>query len=63
MKVLRVASPRYIPSDDKEAAQRRHDRWEPWPHTAGQSPSIPNIDSPKTCGATLDLRRHAAQAR
>jgi hypothetical protein len=52
-----------IPSDDKEAVQRRHDRWEPWPHTVSQSRSIPKIDSPKPCLAALDLRRHAAQAR
>ncbi|PAW71890.1 MAG: hypothetical protein B9S26_15105 [Opitutia bacterium Tous-C4FEB] len=52
-----------VPTDGKEATQRRHDRWEPWPHTVGQSRSIPKIDSPKPCRATLDLRRHAAQDR
>ena len=50
-----------VPSDDEEAAQRRHDRWEPRPYTAGQSRSIPKINSPKPCRATLGLRRHVAQ--
>ncbi len=52
-----------VPGDDKEAAQRRHDRWEPWPHTVGQSRFIPKIDFPPEGRHTLDLRRYAAQAR
>jgi hypothetical protein len=52
-----------FPAAEKAAAQRRHDRWEPWPHIVGQFRSIPKIDSPKPCRATLDLRRHVAQDR
>ena len=52
-----------VPADDKEAAQRRHDRWEPWPHTVGQSRFIPKIDFPPEGRHTLDLRRYSAQAR
>lgn len=52
-----------VPGDDKEATQRRHDRWEPWPHTVGQSRFIPKIDFPPESRHTLDLRRYSAQAR
>ena len=52
-----------VPGDDKEAAQRRRDRWEPWPHTVGQSRFIPKIDFPPEGRHTLDLRRYTAQAR
>jgi uncharacterized protein (DUF2126 family) len=52
-----------VPADDKEAAQRRRDRWEPWPHTVGQSRFIPKIDFPPEGRHTLDLRRYSAQAR
>jgi uncharacterized protein (DUF2126 family) len=52
-----------VPADDKEATQRRHDRWEPWPHTVGQSRFIPKIDFPPEGRHTLDLRRYSAQAR
>jgi hypothetical protein len=36
---------------------------EPWPHTVGQSRSIPKIDFQKNAVPPSDLRRHAAQAR
>jgi len=52
-----------VPADDKEAAARRHDRWEPWPHTVGQSRFIPKIDFPPEGRHTLDLRRYSAQSR
>jgi uncharacterized protein (DUF2126 family) len=52
-----------VPANDKDAAQRRLDRWEPWPHTVGQSRFIPKIDFPPEGRHTLDLRRYSAQAR
>jgi uncharacterized protein (DUF2126 family) len=52
-----------VPATDKEAATRRHDRWEPWPHTVGQSRFIPKIDFPPEGRHTLDLRRYSAQSR
>jgi uncharacterized protein (DUF2126 family) len=52
-----------VPADDKEAATRRHDRWEPWPHTVGQARFIPKIDFPPEGRHTLDLRRYPAQSR
>jgi hypothetical protein len=35
-----------VPWIRHEATQRRHYRWEPWPHTVGQSRFIPKIDFP-----------------
>lgn len=52
-----------VPVDETEAAHRRADRWEPWPHTVGQSRFIPKIDFPPEGRHTLDLRRYPAQAR
>ncbi len=51
------------PIDDASAAARRAERWEPWPHTVGQSRFIPKIDFPPEGKHTLDLRRYPAQAR
>ena len=51
------------PADDIEAAARRAERWQPWPHTVGQSRFIPKIDFPPEGRHTLDLRRYPAQAR
>jgi len=51
------------PVDDKDAAARRAERWEPWPHTVGQPRFVPKIDFPPEGKHTLDLRRYAAQAR
>lgn len=51
------------PADDTEAAHRRTERWEPWPHTVGQSRYVPKIDFPPEGRHTLDLRRYPAQAR
>ena len=51
------------PNDDVAAATRRAERWEPWPHTVGQSRFIPKIDFPPEGKHTLDLRRYPAQAR
>ena len=52
-----------IPKDEKAAAARRLDRWEPWPHTVGQSRFVPKIDFPPEGRHTLDLRRYSAQTR
>jgi formate--tetrahydrofolate ligase len=52
-----------IPADDKAAAARRAERWEPWPHTVGQARFVPMIDFPPEGKHTLDLRRYPAQAR
>jgi uncharacterized protein (DUF2126 family) len=52
-----------IPENDKVAATRRAERWEPWPHTVGQSRFVPKIDFPPEGRHTLDLRRYPAQAR
>ena len=52
-----------VPADDTAAAARRHDRWEPWPHTVGQARFIPKINVPPEGRHTLDLRRYPAQAR
>lgn len=51
------------PTDDKDAATRRAERWEPWPATIGQARFVPKIDFPPEGRHTLDLRRYAAQAR
>ncbi len=51
------------PDDDKTAAIRRAERWEPWPHTIGQARFVPKIDFPPEGKHTLDLRRYSAQAR
>jgi hypothetical protein len=51
------------PLDENEAAHRRAERWEPWPHTVGQSRFIPKIDFPPEGRHTLDLRRYPAQTR
>ncbi len=45
------------PADPTEAAQRRAERWEPWPHTLGQSRFIPRVESTPESRHTLDLRR------
>jgi uncharacterized protein (DUF2126 family) len=52
-----------IPENDKAAAARRAERWEPWPHTVGQARFVPMIDFPPESRHTLDLRRYPAQAR
>jgi uncharacterized protein (DUF2126 family) len=52
-----------VPANDQEAATRRADRWEPWPHTIGQARYIPKIDFPPEGRHTLDLRRYSAQSR
>ncbi|MEY2879335.1 MAG: hypothetical protein RLZZ15_1715 [Verrucomicrobiota bacterium] len=51
------------PTDDNEAAARRAERWEVWPHTLGQPRFVPKIDFPPEGKHTLDLRRYPAQAR
>jgi uncharacterized protein (DUF2126 family) len=51
------------PADDRAAAVRRAERWEPWPATVGQSRFIPKIDFPPEGRHTLDLRRYPAQSR
>jgi uncharacterized protein (DUF2126 family) len=57
-----VWSPRnepYIdrPADATEAAARRAERWENWPHTLGQSRFIPKVEFAPESRHTLDLRR------
>jgi len=51
------------PQDESAAAERRAERWEPWPATVGQPRFIPKIDFPPEGRHTLDLRRYPAQAR
>lgn len=51
------------PIDDAAAAERRAERWEPWPFTIGQPRFVPKIDFPPEGRHTLDLRRYPAQAR
>jgi len=51
------------PVDETEAAHRRAERWESWPHTEGQARFIPKIDFPPEGRHTLDLRRYPAQTR
>lgn len=51
------------PATTEAAAARRAERWEPWPHTIGQSRFVPKIDFPPEGRHTLDLRRYHAQAR
>ena len=51
------------PVDETEAAHRRTERWESWPHTEGQARFIPKIDFPPEGRHTLDLRRYPAQTR
>ncbi len=51
------------PADDATAAQRRAERWQPWPATVGQPRFVPKIDFPPEGRHTLDLRRYPAQAR
>jgi uncharacterized protein (DUF2126 family) len=51
------------PATAGEAAARRAERWEPWPHTLGQARYVPKIDFPPEGRYTLDLRRYPAQAR
>ncbi len=63
-----VWNPRHSPYTDRprdatEAAARRAERWEPWPHTVGQTRFVPRIDFPPEGRHTLDLRRYPAQAR
>jgi uncharacterized protein (DUF2126 family) len=45
------------PADEAEAAQRRAERWEAWPHTLGQSRYVPRVESTPESRHTLDLRR------
>jgi uncharacterized protein (DUF2126 family) len=52
-----------LPDNETDAAARRSERWEPWPHTVGQSRFIPKIDFPPEGLHTLDLRRYPAQSR
>ena len=51
------------PRDEAAAAQRRAERWQPWPATIGQPRYIPQINFPPEGRHTLDLRRYPAQAR
>ena len=52
-----------IPENETVARRRRGERWEPWPHSLGQSRFVPKIDFPPEGRHTLDLRRYGAQAR
>ena len=45
------------PADPAEAAERRAERWEPWPHTLGQTRFVPKVDFAPESRHTLDLRR------
>lgn len=45
------------PTDAAEAAERRAERWESWPHTIGQPRFIPHVEFPPESRHTLDLRR------
>ena len=45
------------PADAAEAATRRAERWQNWPHTLGHSRFIPKVDFPPESRHTLDLRR------
>ena len=51
------------PKTEAEARERAGQRWQPWPHTVGQSRFIPKIDFPPEGRHTLDLRRYPAQSR
>jgi uncharacterized protein (DUF2126 family) len=51
------------PATPAEARTRFAERWEPWPHTVGQTRFIPRVDYPPEGRHTLDLRRYPAQAR
>ena len=51
------------PATPAEARARFAERWEPWPHTVGQTRFIPKVDYPPEGRHTLDLRRYPAQAR
>jgi hypothetical protein len=51
------------PKSDADAAARRAERWEPWPHTVGQPRFVPKIDFPPEGRHTLDLRRYPTQMR
>jgi len=51
------------PLKPADAITRFSERWEIWPHTAGQPRMIPKIDFPPEGRHTLDLRRYPAQAR
>ncbi len=51
------------PKDEAAAGERHAERWEPWPHSVGQTRYIPKIDFPPEGRHTLDLRRYPAQAR
>ncbi|MBC8041465.1 MAG: transglutaminase family protein, partial [Opitutaceae bacterium] len=51
------------PADETAASKRQKERWEPWPHTVGQSRFIPRIDFPPEGKHTLDLRRYPSQGR
>lgn len=45
------------PADEAEAARRRAERWEAWPHTLGQGRFIARVESAPESRHTLDLRR------
>lgn len=51
------------PRDEAGARARQAERWEPWPHTVGQTRFIPQVDFPPEGRHTLDLRRYPAQTR
>jgi uncharacterized protein (DUF2126 family) len=51
------------PANERAAAARRAERWEPWTGTLGQHRFVPKIDFPPEGRHTLDLRRYGAQAR
>ncbi len=51
------------PADADEAATRRAERWEPWPHTLGEARYIPRVEFAPESRHTLDLRRAALLSR
>ncbi len=63
-----VWNPRSVPYPSRpatpgEAVARFAERWEVWPHTAGQPRLIQKVDFPPEGRHTLDLRRYPAQFR
>lgn len=45
------------PSGEPEAATRRAERWQTWPHSVGQTRYVPRVQHPPESLHTLDLRR------
>lgn len=45
------------PTGDAEAAIRRSERWQSWPHSLGQTRFVPRVQHPPESLHTLDLRR------